>query len=243
MTDSGLRISSWNCGGGLRKKWRALDELNADLLVIQECENPALAADPAYLEWAGNFLWTGPSKSKGIGVFARNGLQLEQQPLDLGALEFFLPCTIDGDWPLLATWTGGASSGMFSYIGQLWRYLQLHKNFVNHPRGMVIGDLNSNTQWDKQHRTCCHSDVVKILSELGLQSAYHRYFAEAQGQETRATFFHRRKVDKPYHIDYAFLGADWLEQQVLIGTVEKWLLLSDHVPISVVARRVESMAS
>ncbi|PKO70228.1 MAG: endonuclease [Betaproteobacteria bacterium HGW-Betaproteobacteria-16] len=240
MTGIELRIVSWNCAGGLRKKWQVLDELNADLLIIQECENPALAADPAYLAWAGDYLWTGPTKNKGIGVFARNGLQVEQQQLELGALEFFLPCVINGDWPLLATWTAGASSGTFSYIGQLWRFLQLHKNFVGHPRGMVVGDLNSNVQWDKQHRTCSHSDVVQILSDIGLQSAYHRHFKEPQGKETRATFFHHRKVDKPYHIDYAFLGAEWLEREVQIGTLDKWLSLSDHVPISVVVRRVGS---
>jgi hypothetical protein len=42
MKDIELRIVSWNCAGGLRKKWHALAEFNADLLVIQECENPAL---------------------------------------------------------------------------------------------------------------------------------------------------------------------------------------------------------
>lgn len=57
--------------GALRRKWSALEAFDADLLIIQECEDPALAKDAAYLEWAGHYLWTGPTKNKGIGVFAR----------------------------------------------------------------------------------------------------------------------------------------------------------------------------
>jgi hypothetical protein len=243
MTNDELCIVSWNCAGGLRNKWHTLDELEADLLVIQECEDPALAGDPSYLEWAGHYLWTGPTKNKGIGVFARNGLQLEQELLELGGLQFFLPCRVNGDWPLLATWTAGTETKASQYIGQLWQFLQGHKEFLNHPRAMVVGDLNSNTIWDKHYRGRSHSDVVQVLSGEGLESASHRHFDEAQGEETRHTFFLRKNSAKKYHIDYAFLGSLWIEQHVEIGTVEKWLEFSDHMPISVVTRRVVTKAN
>ncbi len=226
-----LRLVTWNCAGALRKKWRALESLAADLLVIQECEDPSRAKDPAYLDWAGHYLWEGVTKSKGIGVFARNGLRLEREPIDATDLQYFLPCRIDGDWPLLATWTGRAGSGPHRYIGQLWLFLRSHRAFVDHPRGLVIGDLNSNCRWDKPHRTCNHGDVVRELSEAGLESAYHRHYGEEQGSESRPTFFLQRNFAKSYHIDYAFLGAQWKERSIQVGAVADWMPLSDHVPL------------
>lgn len=36
-----MRIVSWNCNGKFREKYRYLLKLQADILVIQECENPS----------------------------------------------------------------------------------------------------------------------------------------------------------------------------------------------------------
>ncbi|MFC7409473.1 hypothetical protein [Hydrogenophaga atypica] len=111
MNLADLRVVTWNCAGALRNKWHALEQFDADLLVIQECEDPAQAKDARYLDWAGDYLWEGDTKNKGIGVFARKGVRLEREPVDVKELKFFLPCRINGDWPLLATWTAAADSG------------------------------------------------------------------------------------------------------------------------------------
>ena len=63
-----MRLVTWNCAGALRRKTAALDVLAADVLVIQECEDPA-SAD--YAGWAENYIWAGALRYKGIGVFAR----------------------------------------------------------------------------------------------------------------------------------------------------------------------------
>ena len=68
-----LRVITWNCGGALRKKWKRLSSYDADIIVIQECEDPERSNNAAYKLWAGNYLWLGPTKNKGIGVFVKAG--------------------------------------------------------------------------------------------------------------------------------------------------------------------------
>lgn len=35
-----MKIISWNCNGGFRNKFQALEKFNADIWIIQESESP-----------------------------------------------------------------------------------------------------------------------------------------------------------------------------------------------------------
>jgi endonuclease/exonuclease/phosphatase family metal-dependent hydrolase len=78
-------------------------------------------------------------------------------------------------------------------------------------------------------------NVVKLLEERGPVSAYHEYFYEAQGEESRRTISLNRRDDKPYHIDYIFIPREWAVhlQAVKVGEYKEWSKLSDHCPIVV----------
>jgi len=128
---------------------------------------------------------------------------------------------VDDDWTLLAAWTRQADSPTFGYIGQLWKLLQAHSAFLKHPGGMVVGDLNSNARWDVWDRWWNHSDVVRELAALELQSAYHAHNGEAQGAEEAPTFYLQRKLAKPYHIDYAFTGPQRVVKRVEVGSPDR----------------------
>lgn len=68
-----LRIATWNCAGGLDRKWAHLEALEADLMIVQECgpDSLALASERGWTA-----LWS-PAKDRGLAtLFARPGWKL-----------------------------------------------------------------------------------------------------------------------------------------------------------------------
>lgn len=230
-----LRIVTWNCAGALRRKTEAVDALGADILVVQECENPATTADMAYAAWAGNHVWGGSNKNRGVGVFGRNGLSVEPLAWDSDGLEQFLPVRIDDAFDVLAVWTHAVIPSTYAYIGQFWKYLQRHKSALT-PDTLICGDFNSNAMWDRKGRDCNHSACVNQLDAAGFVSLYHRASGEAQGAESRPTFCLHRNLAKPYHLDYVFAHRDRVPpgwSGMSVGDPAEWLTLSDHMPVIV----------
>ncbi|MFZ1746757.1 MAG: hypothetical protein WBO24_09830 [Nitrospirales bacterium] len=119
-----MKIVSWNCNGALRNKWQQLSTFGADIYVVQECEDPKQSPVQVYKDWCKNYLWIGNNKSRGIGIFAKQDISLELMALNSGRLEYFLPCSVNNSFFLLAVWTRQANSPTFKYIGQMWKYLQ-----------------------------------------------------------------------------------------------------------------------
>ena len=233
-----MKLITWNCNGAFRKKYHLLEQHDADLLIIQECEDPARSTQ-AYQDWAGNHLWIGGNKNRGLGIFARKGIKLSPLPWPAEDLELFLPCRIDDRFNLLAVWTKQANSPTFQYIGQFWKYLRQNKAEIAFEDILICGDFNSNVIWDKWDRWWNHSNVIEELEELGIQSVYHKITEERQGQESKPTFYLHRNLEKPYHIDYVFSSEVLLNQEkgaLELGSPEEWLGASDHLPMIYISK-------
>lgn len=230
-----MKLITWNCGGAFRKKFEAVSELNGDIYVIQECEDPKKCTSKKYQDWSSNHLWIGDNKNKGLGVFAKP--EIELKPLDWSSIfkdhtvKYFLPCRVHDSFNLLGVWTHYNNSPNFGYMGQFWKYLQINKSKMNSI--VIAGDFNSNSIWDQWDRWWNHSDVIKDLQESNILSLYHEFYQETQGKETIPTFYHQRKIEKPYHIDYFFASHEFTQglKSFEIGSQESWLNLSDHMPI------------
>ena len=231
-----MTIVTWNCNGALRHKYHSLAVLDADILIIQVCENPIESNDEEYREWAKNHLWIGDSKNKGLGIFAFGDLTLEAlrwpSIFKGNQVKHFLPCRVNDHFNLLAVWTHKNNSPTFVYIGQFWKYLQLNKEQFNEI--VIAGDFNSNAQWHQPDRWWNHLDVVRELQEMDISSVYHRENDVQHGKESQATFYLQRNLEKPFHLDYIFASENWIQSisKVEIGSEEDWLQLSDHMPIT-----------
>lgn len=177
-----MRIISWNCNGRFRDKFPLIQAYDADVYVIQECENPFVRGNKSYKDFASNFLWTGENPNKGLGIFAKENILLTPQNWPSYCLRCFLPVRINDVFNLLGVWACDP------YIAEYYVYQNI--NFNRYSRDMIIiGDFNSNVIWDKKHGKRNHSTVVTKLAEIGLVSAYHTTTGEAQGLERRSTFF------------------------------------------------------
>ena len=230
-----MKIISWNCNGAFRKKFHSFEQLDADVLIIQECENPTESKDNEYQNWADNYLWIGDSKNKGLGIFAKKEITLTElkwsNEYKDHSVKYFLPCLINNNIQLLGIWAHQNNSPNFGYIGQFWKYLQTNKHLFKNI--IIAGDFNSNVIWDEWDRWWNHSDVVKELENKEIQSLYHSFLNEPQGKETKPTFFLQRNLTKFYHIDYFFASNDIVKKlkNFEMGDCENWIKLSDHLPI------------
>lgn len=220
-----MKIISWNCRGKFREKFPIIQKENADIYVIQECENPDKYQE-LFSKFLSNYIWYGEKDSKGLGIFVKPNVKMELNDWPVYCLRHFISVKINDSIDLLGVW---ASS---PYIEEYYIYQTINIDKYNE-NTLIIGDFNSNAIWDKDHGKRNHSAVVAELKRKNIVSAYHYITGEQEGQETRSTFCLYKHNDKKYHIDYCFLNPIHLKE-FLIFDSEEWLRYSDHMPIQVI---------
>ena len=233
-----MRIVAWNCRMGFAKKRELLYRLCPDIAVISECSHDSMLASK---QDGYDSCWWGENKNKGLGVLSRKPWGLERvgnpgaQPLQ----KWIAPVRVQGptEFLLLAVWAGRVGDRKeMNYVGQI------HEAIVSHPEWfagdrpvMIGGDFNSNKIWDGGRKVRNHSAVVKLLLDRSLVSAYHTFFVEEHGKETRPTYYFWHRKDRCFHIDYIFVPRRWSSQirDVKVGTYKTWRPASDHAPVLV----------
>jgi len=217
-----MKIVSWNCRGKFRDKYQYIKSLDADIYVIQECENPE-KYKTAFSDFLTNRLWYGEKDSKGLAIFAKEGIFLEINNWPVYCLRHFLSVKINHSFDLLGVWACAP------YIEEYCIYQAINIDKYN-DKTVIIGDFNSNAIWDKQHGKRNHSYVVEQLKGKNIHSAYHHLTGEPHGKESQNTFCLYKHQDKQYHIDYCFTNPDNI-LDFRIHNADLWLTVSDHFPI------------
>jgi exodeoxyribonuclease-3 len=222
-----LRIITWNCNGGkFSKKFPELEKLHPDVAVIQEIAQPE--------EQNNHCLWTYDTwVPKGVAICTFNEWTVTPITRDPAVPGIFFPVMINGpatSFNLIAVWTMSKSK----YIESLKPALEVYKDFLLSGPSVILGDFNSNTIWDSEHKKFSHTMTVeKLQNEFGLVSAYHNHHNEGHGVERTPTFFEHRHKHEPYHIDYCFVPTSWQIKKVEIGAFDEWSKVSDHCPLIV----------
>lgn len=217
-----MKIITWNCNGRFRDKYKKIRELDADIYIIQECENPEEYTDTGYKKFASNYLWTGDLKYKGLGIFAKDNIKLELLPYNDNA-KHFIPCRVDNLFNLLGVWT------MSPYVEQAHDFYESNKELFNEYL-VMCGDFNSSVVFDNRHKKKSFAMLLNKYQKHRLYDSYHYLTKEKQGKETKSTFYLARHLNKNYHLDHVFT-APFLIKDLEILDHYKWINESDHLPI------------
>jgi hypothetical protein len=126
---------------------------------------------------------------------------------------------------LLATWDhNDRTEGLNRRPGPLLRSLDDSADFCRFGDLVVAGDFNNNPRWDRPNGPNNMSVLAQELARRQLVSLYHHGTGEAFGGELRGTYWHYRRRDMPYHIDYLFVPMTWLKDLVAfeLGDYDAW---------------------
>lgn len=219
--DSRFRLATWNFSrGNYLQKRDAFRSHTPDLGVIQEANGtaPLPAGD----------LWHGPNPRSGVAVISSPAVSVSISKQDVRAHWSIVPLEVRGklSFNALAVWTRPEGGG---YVRSLAAALDCYQEFLAQGPSVVLGDFNANAIWDKPKGKLDFSRLANRLDqEFGLVSAYHSYFGEEYGKETRATHYFQWKHDRPFHIDYCFLPKHWVLANVSVDAYDTWSKFSDH---------------
>lgn len=228
---------------GFHRKAARAFALNADVLIIPECAEPAKLRQRGLSLSGHESLWLGRGNpNKGLAVFAREPYRLQAlfSPRETASMPKLVA-------PILIT----APNGFRFDLLAVWSYNHRDKTNVGNPviqaldafrrrlRSSVLivaGDFNTNAIWNHQGN---YDTLVAELSARGLVSAYHETRGERHGEERESTiYWQKRTLEGPrYHIDYIYVPKNLarLGIRVVVGTHTDWVApgLSDHVPLVV----------
>lgn len=223
-----MKIVTWNCNGKFQDE---ILNVNADIYVIQECGNPLESKIEGYEEFASNHFWVGDNKYRGLGIFASDDVEMELVGLDDNGLRYFIPVRVNDSFNLLGVWTNPDKKYKTNeYPKEITRYYELHKDTGFFNGDMIIcGDFNCDARLKKTHAKNVF-EMKEKLEGMGLVDTYHYLNDEEQGEESQATFYMYRHLDKPYHLDHVFASPGRIEE-LEIGDEDTWLQKSDHLPL------------
>ena len=240
-----MKIISWNCNMAFRKKWRKIVAMKPDLLIIQECESKEKFIGKYAIPNTTNFLWFGDNPHKGIPIISFGKFSFQLSPDYNKEIKYVIPINVsfeNCEFQLFAIWAAYHKSKIKGYVGRIWTALNFY--LINRKdNSVLIGDFNSNSNWDKERKVGNHSAVTSKLNSHEIVSLYHHKKGENQGNETEPTLYLLKNPDRPYHIDYCYASRRMITQltTIKIGEKEEWLKQSDHMPLIIENLNVNNM--
>jgi hypothetical protein len=214
--------------------------LEPDLVVVSECACPEVLLRRTVGLVPNDVAWEGTNPAKGLAVLAFGDWRLrvdERHVLKAGTT---LPLRVTGPgfFRLLAVWNvpRWARRRRDPPPEPLGRATERLAPFLAAEGPVVVaGDFGLALLARRRNGSPGRSPLGRRLAELGLVSTYHHARGVAHGREPEPTFCRYRRLPGRHHTDYVFVDratAGHL-QRVEVGRAERWVPLSDHLPVVV----------
>jgi exonuclease III len=206
-----------------------------DIVIVPESESPEKLRFKKDIAVPNDIFWFGNNSNKGIGVYTYSDYTIERLDIHNPDFKYIVPLSIrnkDSVFTLLVVWCQKPESSD-NYGIHTWKAIHFYSELLNNEKVIIAGDFNSSSIWDKKNREANHSNIVSKLKDKGFESVYHLHNNEEQGNESKATLFMHRKIERPYHIDFCFASKYFISKlnNVTIGDYKTWTQVSDHMPV------------
>jgi len=222
-----MTVVAWNCAGGFERKAPRIADLPADIAVVCEIEQDHMNALGA--GW--DVIWTGAPGEKGLLLAARAPWTISKVA-DAPCRHVTLATAALGARKIAVVGVWAMRDDRRDYAQSVCDGLDhVLKDFDSETPLLVAGDFNASPVFDT--RSTQFSAITSRLEARGLSSLWHATRHEAFGAETCATYFHRRKREEPFHIDYMCVSQSLLAalDTFEIGGADDWIETSDHMPL------------
>lgn len=231
-----VRFATWNCcSGPTMPKLERLEARGVDVAVL--CEAPLVdpRSSATLLDAETSWVSAGELPKKGV---AAAGLTMALAEFgDRPAGRWTVAAQVEGGPAVLGLWSTPSAAGAAAFGAQVVRSLDAYADVLAAGDMIVAGDFNIG-QFVPWREAKDWTVLARARWEaLGLVSAYHAVTGEAFGSATQPTYFHRRKRDQPFHIDYVLIPRSRVGsiRSVEVGGYDDWVApgWSDHVPVIV----------
>lgn len=226
-----MKIVSWNCNGGFftKEKYKKIRELDADIYVISEINNPK-TTDIEYDDFIKNSIYLEyeygveekSARAKGLSIIAGKDVKIKDNNWYLKESQDFISVRVNDTFDLVGVWTHEP------YTKNLVKYLRIYEENIRNSENIIVcGDFNISLAIDNEK----NKDMfAKILNSYGLKSIYHSVNDEKMGEETSPTLYWRHNEKNRYHVDYLFTKEE-LIKDFKLGSYDEYSDYSDHAPL------------
>lgn len=229
-----MRFVSWNCCEGFERDLAHLRQLGCDVAVLAEV--PRAAPTPTILDPNVDWHWSGEYERKGLAL-AGFGTTLSPLELPSDAGTFCVAADTGFDVRVLGIWSCPRKGS--TYGNEVHSTIRAHADWLQSRPALVAGDFNLQPGGLEDAKTGILRTIFDDLGDLGYTSVYHHITGEEFGTETTPTYFHRRKQDDAFHIDFCFAHHSLLPRitSFRVGSFDDYVArthvngLSDHVPL------------
>ena len=220
-------ITTWNCNLKLKSKYEYIESLDSDILIIQECEKLKQDYFPNT-----QYFWTGRDENKGLGVLVKKDTA-KISKLHNPNFIHFLPIETD-NLNIMGVWAFNHRAVKYgdNANGRTLDAIKYYDVWLKDSQKSIFsGDFNNSIIWDKTSNPD-FNNINNKLNLLGYESSYHKKTQDIFGKEKETTFYHTKKEDKKYHIDYIYIKGINIKS-LDIGLYDNWIKHSDHCPVSI----------